>query len=90
VKIYNQGDIVAVPFPFSDLSSQKLRPCLVISNKNLKKTDEIFVLAITGRIYKDAYGVTITNESVEYQLPKEPSQIRLNHIFSVNQGLITD
>lgn len=32
MNIYRQRDIALVPFPFSDLSQQKVRPVLILSN----------------------------------------------------------
>ncbi|MDP3975591.1 MAG: type II toxin-antitoxin system PemK/MazF family toxin [bacterium] len=38
-----QGAVVIVPFPHSDLSTPKVRPAIVISNKNLKGDDVLLV-----------------------------------------------
>ena len=88
MKEYKQGDIVVVPFPFSDLSGRKLRPCLVISNYNLIDVKEIIVLAITGTIFNDDFGHNITNKSVNIRLPKDPCQVRCNKIFAVDKRVI--
>ena len=41
-----QGDILLVPIPFTDLSSQKRRPVIVISNNSYnQKTNDIVVVA---------------------------------------------
>ena len=85
---FKQGDIIVVPFPFSDLSSQKLRPCLVISNKNFANINEVIVLSVTGTTFSDDFGYNITNNSVKIALPKEPSQIRCNKIFAVDKQII--
>ena len=36
--MYNQRDIVHIPIPFTDLSSNKRRPVIIISNDDYKKT----------------------------------------------------
>ncbi len=35
--MYNQGDIVLIPIPFTDLSNSKRRPVVIISNEIIKK-----------------------------------------------------
>ena len=43
-----QGDIVLIPVPFTDLSSQKRRPVIVISNDAYnQKSPHIVVVALT-------------------------------------------
>jgi mRNA interferase MazF len=44
-----QGTIVLTPFPFTDLSTSKRRPALVISKNNQQKTD-IVVAYISSKI----------------------------------------
>jgi mRNA interferase MazF len=48
----NQGDIVLIPIPFTDLSSRKRRPLIVISNNDYnRKTPDIVVVAMTSKRY---------------------------------------
>ena len=47
--MYNQGDILLVPLPFTDLSSQKRRPVLVLSKDDYNNVaDDLIVAAISG------------------------------------------
>jgi mRNA interferase MazF len=48
-KKYQRGDIVLVPFPFTDLSSTKKRPALIISNDEVNVTGDFTVVMITSQ-----------------------------------------
>lgn len=37
---YQQGDIVVVDFPFTDVSQTKRRPALVLSNQTVNQTGD--------------------------------------------------
>ena len=58
--IYNRGDIVFVPFPFTDLSSTKTRPAVVIStNDFVDKMGSITVAMITSVFHNTKYDYEI-------------------------------
>lgn len=45
----DQGDIVLVPVPFTDLSSQKRRPVIVVSNNAYNRAAlDVVVVAMTS------------------------------------------
>src|SRR5262249_18594872 len=48
---FSQGDVVLVPFPFTDLSAVKQRPALVLSPERLNNVrTDLIVAAITSQI----------------------------------------
>lgn len=47
--IYNQFDVVLVPFPFTDKNITKKRPALILNNKNYQiKTGHLILAMITS------------------------------------------
>lgn len=74
---YNKWDIILVPFPFTDLSTYKRRPSLIISPEDFNKNDDLVIAFITSNITLEKrfgdYRVINWNES---GLPK-PSLIRM-------------
>ena len=86
---YKKGDIVIIGFPFSDLSSTKKRPALVISNTTVNNTGDYLMVQITSRIRKDSLSLPI--EKSDFVNGKElplQSCIRLHKIFLLNESLI--
>jgi len=84
-----QREICLLPIPFSDLTSSKRRPVLVISNNdyNFKKED-ILVMAITSNIQDLPTSILVQQSDMESGILKSVSQIRIDKIYSINKGLI--
>jgi mRNA interferase MazF len=56
-----QGDIVLVPVPFTDLSSQSRRPVIVVSNDAYQSATQDFVcVAMTSNLSNEPYSFVIT------------------------------
>jgi len=48
---YRRGDVILVPFPFSDLGTTKVRPAIVVSSDLYHKTEpDLLLVAITTKI----------------------------------------
>ncbi len=85
---YKFGDIVLVPFPFTDQSTVKKRPAVIISSNeyNFQRPD-IIIMAVTSQMHSaDRFGDTIIHDWQAAGLLK-PSVLK--SIFTtVEKGLI--
>ena len=80
-----RGQVVVLPFPFSDLSSSKKRPALVIAPLT---GDDLIVCQITTVVRGDGYAISLTNRDfVTGSLP-HPSTIRTNRLFTADSKVI--
>jgi len=80
-----KGDVVIVPFPFSDLTQSKRRPALVISNL---KGNDIILCQITSQNIFDGYSIYLKDEDFQEGSLKKPSNIRPNRIFTADVQII--
>ena len=69
--MYQRGDLIVVPFPFTDLSSTKHRPALVISNNLVNQTKDLIAVMITSKDKEDTFGIEIENVHLTVPLPKK-------------------
>jgi mRNA interferase MazF len=84
--MYNQREIVLVPFPYSDLSSYKRRPVLILSNNDYnKKFHDNLAAVITSNLYKDEYSLILNNEDLELGMLPEQSIIKCHKLFTIEQ-----
>jgi mRNA interferase MazF len=86
--MYKQGDIVLVPFPFTNQAGTKHRPALVISGSLLNKTADIILVQITSKNKTDGFSIPINNNT-DLTIPlKYLSEIRCNKLLVIDQSLI--
>jgi len=87
--MYKQGEIIIVPFPFSNLSSIKQRPVLVLSkNTDNEKVEDVITCGITSNIKDSRYSVLIEKKNlVEGSIPKT-SRIKVDKLFTISQDII--
>ena len=82
------GDIVLIPIPFTDLSSQKQRPVVVISNDDYNLTTPDFVVvAMTSNPTLGPYSFPITSADLAYGKLNRPGTVRVDKIYSLDQQL---
>jgi mRNA interferase MazF len=80
-----KGDIVVVPFPFSDLSQAKRRPALVVCSL---AGDDLILCQITSRLMKDQYSISLGDADFKEGSLKQPSNIRPNRIFTADNQIV--
>ncbi len=86
---FKQRDVVLVPFPYSDLTSVKRRPVLIISNDSYNnKREDVIVCILTSNTFIDEYSIPISNDSLEYGLLPEPSVIKAAKLFTIHKAMI--
>ena len=80
-----KGDVVVVPFPFSDLTQAKRRPALVIAQ--LEGNDRI-LCQITSQHVRDPYAIELNDSDFEMGALKQKSNIRPSRMFTCDKGII--
>jgi len=80
-----KGDVVVVPFPFSDLSASKRRPALVLAKAS---ENELILAQITSKSFFDSYAIEIDSSSFESGGLNVLSNIRTNKLFTAERRIL--
>ena len=83
-----QGDIVVLPFPFTDLTNCKLRPALIISNEKYNRKKNVIVICISTQQSLKAYTLVLKQEDLKLGKLQKKSYIRFQNIFTIEKRLI--
>jgi len=84
--MYDQGEVVLIPFPYSDLSENKKRPALIISNGLINQSEDRICCLITRNFRKGDLPIKTNN----FQTGKLPfkSFVRPQRIFTIHNAII--
>ena len=80
-----KGDVVVVPFPFSDLSTNKKRPALVVA---ALAGDDVILCQITSQTVSDSYAVPLASADFKTGTLRQESNIRPNRLFTADSNII--
>ena len=80
-----KGEVIVIPFPFSDLTQSKRRPALVIASM---EEDDIILCQITSQTIKDKYAIPISDNDFETGSLRQPSNVRPNRIFTADSHIV--
>jgi mRNA interferase MazF len=80
-----RGEVVVVPFPFSDLTTAKRRPALVLAGL---EGDDLILCQITSQAIKDQYAIPLQDHDFAQGALKQPSQVRPNRLFTADSHIV--
>jgi mRNA interferase MazF len=85
VERFIKGDVVVLPFPFSDLSEAKRRPALVLVPL---VGDDLILCLITSQAKTDSYTIPLKSSGFEAGSLRKDSYIRINRLFTADNQII--
>ncbi len=81
-----KGEVIVLPFPFSDLSASKKRPALVVATLT---GDDVICCQITSEARFDEYAIILNNNDFKDGSLQQTSMIRPNRIFTADKSIIS-
>src|SRR5580658_8822563 len=80
-----KGEVVVLPFPFTDLTQAKRRPALVVTPL---AGDDVILCQITSQPIKDAYAIPLDSADFEIGSIARASNIRPNRLFTADTHIV--
>ena len=85
----SRGDIVLIPVPFTDLTSARKRPVIVISNDQYNSfLEDIVVVAMTSNPSPTRYSFVVTSADLVAGTLNRPGRVRADKIYTLSQRII--
>ncbi len=83
--MFERGDLLLLPFPFSDLSASKRRPVLALTATDTY--GDFIALPVTSRPQTDNAVALTGTDLIRGSLPA-PSWVRTNRVVTLNSSLV--
>jgi len=85
VEGFVKGDVVVLPFPFSNLAASKRRPALVVA---ALQGNDVILCQITSQARPDDYSITLEHSDFKQGALSLTSAICPNKLFTADESLI--
>ncbi len=82
--MFERGELVLIPYPFTDLSARKRRPVLILTNPD--QHGDFIALQVTSRGYHE-HSISLNDQLKSGCLPKS-SWVRTDRVITLNHMLI--
>lgn len=89
--MFERGKVVLVPFPFTDLSAQKIRPAVIVSNPTFFDQNVVLVFVTsnqTTKVTKVSVPIKSTTKGYLKTGLKKESVIRCDKIATLQKTLV--
>ena len=87
----NTADVVLLPFPFTDYTSYKQRPALIVSSSawNSSRSDMI-VVAISSKTGRSKHEYALDERERKSGGLRVPSVVRFGNIYTIDKRLVRE
>ncbi len=87
--IFQQKELVLLPYPFSNQGGSKVRPAIIVSNDNFnKRCEDCVMVPLTTVIKDEPFSLIVTQGNLESGKLLKQSRIRIDKIFTIKKNLI--
>ena len=87
--IFQQKELVLLPYPFSDQAGSKVRPAIIVSNDNFnKRCEDCVMVPLTTVIKDEPFSLIINQDSLDSGKLLKQSRVRIDKIFTIKKSLI--
>ena len=81
---YSARQVIFLPFPYSDLTAQKIRPALLLADAG---RGDWILCQITSKSYADSCAIELTQAAFEQGSLQRVSYARPSKLFTANESL---
>ena len=87
--IFQQRELVLLPYPFTDQGSSKVRPAIIVSNDNFnKRCQDCVMIPLTIVIKDEPFSLIIEQDNLESGKLLKQSRVRIDKLFTIKKSLI--
>ncbi|MBW3583542.1 MAG: type II toxin-antitoxin system PemK/MazF family toxin [Euryarchaeota archaeon] len=83
------GDIVLVPFPYTDQTARKTRPAMVLSDVTYnRKGRDVIVLGMTSNLENSSHSVLVQGPDLASGSLIAPTRVKADKVLTIHQSLV--